>query len=961
MATPALRLPGVTFEAPTPAPEEGLPRMDVAAFVGFAAAGPLHTPVAVESARRFRDVFGPDPAHGPDPALAWDDERGEQRRAHLGGAVEAFFANGGVRAWVVRVADRQQAVRHVFRVPGLIAADTRDDSPVPAVEARARAAGSWCEDLAVGTALFRDPLRLRSDLAGPPIVLAIGGYHVNLSAERSRVQPGDLLEVTFGATGPVLLLFAERVTAVPGGLRVESAAATAGVTAGAFWVQPAAITSPPADAADPDSTPPLPLAEADGLAAALGALGSPAVRPTVRRLSFELLVFRGTEQHRRLGDLAFGSAHPRFWATLPLDEELFELPIGVAVPTEPVGLAREASSPRFPLAGPEGAPAAYYLPWGMGRQRRPEAALGLDAEDTAGSSALERDGLAVFGPGLFVDERLARVGAGALLGEAEHRFYVARQRLLGIHSLLPIEEASLVAVPDAVHRGWSRELPEEPSPLGAPTLDAIPEADSAGRHHLGWSAVAGAQDYALQWDLDPAFPAAVPAFEGEDLQAAVTLPEACPREVFFRVRALREGEVGPWSNTRVARLPQEDFAPCEPGRPGALVLDFTGDSSPGPALTWTTEDASLPLPDAWQIEVATDAGFAAASEYAPDDMVQGYAPLPRRRFAARYYRVRGVQDGVHGPWSNTVRVGATERAAFTEIAVREFDATALLAVHRALLRFAAARGDLLAVLSLPDHFRTAEALEHAGRLTPGGPEEEPAPAPPAPLFPRVQPLTEGEAPVLSFGALYHPWTVTRAGTAADAPLRRLPPDGAASGLMAEVALVGGAWRAPANRALAGVLALDPTLGPGAWGQLVSARVNTLLNDPRGFLTLSEETLGGEGGLERIHIRRLMTLLRRLALREGQRFVFEPHGAALLRQVQALFERFLGALFQRGAFAGSDASEAFRVVTDATVNPPASVERGRLVVELRVAPAAALNFLTVRLVTTGPAGLAVEEA
>src|SRR5262245_66575117 len=105
MATEAVRLPGVFFEAPTPAPEEGLPRMDIAAFVGFAAAGPLHLPVAVESPRRFRDLFG------DDPALAWWEERGEIRRAHLGGAVEGFFVEGGLRCWVVTVADCAMAVR----------------------------------------------------------------------------------------------------------------------------------------------------------------------------------------------------------------------------------------------------------------------------------------------------------------------------------------------------------------------------------------------------------------------------------------------------------------------------------------------------------------------------------------------------------------------------------------------------------------------------------------------------------------------------------------------------------------------------------------------------------------------------------------------------------------------------------------------------------------------------------
>jgi phage tail sheath protein FI len=147
----------------------------------------------------------------------------------------------------------------------------------------------------------------------------------------------------------------------------------------------------------------------------------------------------------------------------------------------------------------------------------------------------------------------------------------------------------------------------------------------------------------------------------------------------------------------------------------------------------------------------------------------------------------------------------------------------------------------------------------------------------------------------------------------------------------------------------------------AWRRLVPARVNVLLRDPRGFLTKSEDTLGGERALGRVHVRRLMILLRRLALREGERFVFEPHGPQLRRRVRTVFEQMLGELFQRGAFDGDDADAAFQVITDDTLNRPATVDRGQLLVELRVAPAAALAYLTVRLVTAGAAGLAVEEA
>ena len=101
---------------------------------------------------------------------------------------------------------------------------------------------------------------------------------------------------------------------------------------------------------------------------------------------------------------------------------------------------------------------------------------------------------------------------------------------------------------------------------------------------------------------------------------------------------------------------------------------------------------------------ATDAGFGDGTaggsrrRHAP-----GLAPLPPAPVLARATTACAASaDGVPGVWSNTVFVPATERAAFTEVSARGFDAGALLAIHRALLRFAAARGDFLALLSLPD-------------------------------------------------------------------------------------------------------------------------------------------------------------------------------------------------------------------------------------------------------------------
>ncbi|MFZ2359985.1 MAG: hypothetical protein WA040_11645, partial [Anaerolineae bacterium] len=102
MNTTLPRLPGVYFLPPAQPATLALPRLDVAAFVGFAQRGPLHTPVAVEDVDTYRALFGGDVALARDrePALP----AASIVRAHLPEAVAAFFRNGGRRCFVVRVA-----------------------------------------------------------------------------------------------------------------------------------------------------------------------------------------------------------------------------------------------------------------------------------------------------------------------------------------------------------------------------------------------------------------------------------------------------------------------------------------------------------------------------------------------------------------------------------------------------------------------------------------------------------------------------------------------------------------------------------------------------------------------------------------------------------------------------------------------------------------------------------------
>jgi phage tail sheath protein FI len=254
-------------------------------------------------------------------------------------------------------------------------------------------------------------------------------------------------------------------------------------------------------------------------------------------------------------------------------------------------------------------------------------------------------------------------------------------------------------------------------------------------------------------------------------------------------------------------------------------------------------------------------------------------------------------------------------------------------VHRAVMRMAAARGDLLAVLALPEHFRTQDAATHVAWLR----------------------SSEGDESTWSYAALYHPWLITDDDPGAGA-LRGLPPDGAACGTAAQRALGRGAWIAPANQPMRGVVELTPSIPRDEWIRFADTQVNLLRDEPHGIVAQSADTLARDPDLAPIHVRRLLILLRRLALRVGPGYVFEPNNDAFERLVQRGFEAVLENLFARGAFAGAQREAAYQLVVGAEAGV---ADQGRFVVEIKVAPSQPMSFLTVRLIQSGDRGVVTE--
>jgi hypothetical protein len=967
-----VRRSGIAFETVPPPAADTLPRMDIAAFAGFAEAGPIDVPVAVEDVARFRDLFG------GDPAAAFDRSRGRSERGYLGAAVEAFFDGGGRRCWVVRLAERPHTCK--FDLPGLIAPAATAAHPTRAL---ARSPGSWARVFKVSTTLTPRPLApLRlAGLDNPRLEFNDSGRVIRIVADVAgapgTLARGDLLELGFRPFDLMLFLVVDRVELLDRGLRATATTWQ--------WAQARSLSPEPDPASrsaalellDDD-------AALDPLSGWRGVLDG--ASPQLRRLTFEISVWRDERLYRRIEELAFWHEHPRSFGHLPSDEDLFwrrPEPRPDGRDAELLALRAQASGERgaaaysglrFPLAGPQpprperGESWSLYLPDAMALTRSASDAVGPVPDFPP--TLQQQDGLVAITPTLFFDVRLRDYTGDSLLRTAESLHNAAREwdlrrrgseieRLHGLHALLPIEEATLFAVPDGVHRRWSTTAGVIDTLLPAPWLSALGQPDAAGRLHVAWTEVAGATSYEVEWDESPEFPSPLPAFSGSENHARVFLPPSCAPQRFFRVRALRHAEPSPWSNTRVLEARPGEFLPCAREALPELVLEGADGSPPeeGVMLTWHPEPAGFVLPAelTYRVESANDALFGSARKEIQTSAA--HLVLPPVLDSVLYCRVRAELGEVAGPWSNTVvLLPAALSQPSLEPVWDDADEARLLEVHRALVRFCHARGDLLGLLSLPRELGAPRVLDYLAALTP----DESAELTRDRLDLPNRPLTLGEAPALSYCALYHPWIARQVQRDGVRETEFVPPEGAAAGLLARVARERGAWISCANRPLPGVLALDPPLDDEQIAQLTDLQVNIVQREPRGFVLGEDQTLGRDRETRPIPVRRLLILLKRLALREGAAYVFEPMASDFPGRVRHRFQRLLSNMHRRGAFQGEDADEAYRVAVDASLNPPRSMELGRFVVELRVAPSRPLAFLRVRLVQSGPQELAVAE-
>jgi hypothetical protein len=935
-AQPRVRFETVPREVP-----EVLPRLDVAVFVGFAVSGPLHVPVAVEDAKQYARIFG------SELALAGDAKSGEAVSAHLGPSVRAFFANGGRRCWIIRVAGNT-AAHNYFPVPGLVTCSS--DGGIRPTFARARSEGSWSDSVKVRTALRAVAVPLLGYDVDASVLNVSAGLHLQ---DVRLPKSGDLLRLRFGDSGaPGYVLFA-RVESIQA-IATSPLATTRYKMTDARWFAdtPPGGTTPDtlevkiecyraADEIRPSRyfLSPDPYAEPAGRIASStfqgrlywsvsGKLQLKTAVETARLAAFQPGIWLGVQSGGDRGWLAVRAvrfdldrevpasppAPPRLACVVDGD---FHWTQPTTSPSLNPGPCRSAEIVTFDITAEEagevgrrladiGCTAQHArfwqsLPGDQGRYRpkprTPESALAVEARDAAFPLA-SAEGEAPFLQG-SVDPKTTptyHLPLGMTSEPSDAVAAVAWTEPALRRDGLAKYDASLFLDPDLAEVSTDRLIAEADylRHLAAPTRPLL------GLHAaLGFDESPIAEEATLiavpdtvhrRWQL-------APAREDPSIKDAIPdLPRGKPTSGF--------------SDCAIAGPTAPVFGPvASPGSGGRIVLAWNTAADTGYLL----EESRTPD---FEISSAIYSGNGGAIE------------LDRPAGGTFFFRIRAVSQGGSSDWSTPVSATVPAALGYFLEGPENFQSDMLNTVQSALLRMCAARGELFAVLGLPRHFRERECQAYLDRLAASfSVERSPSP--------------------LSYGAAYHPWLLSRIEASG---ILAVPPDGAAVGVLAARAAERGAWVAPANQPMSGIVALTPPLSAELEDRVP---LNLVRDEPHGFQALRADTLEtADSDFRLINVRRLLILIRRLARRHGDSFAFEPNSAVLQRLVQRRFDALLRGLYERGAFAGASPELSYQVNTGPSVNTPQSVEQGRFIVELRVRPSLPMEFITIRLVQSG---------
>ncbi len=194
-------------------------------------------------------------------------------------------------------------------------------------------------------------------------------------------------------------------------------------------------------------------------------------------------------------------------------------------------------------------------------------------------------------------------------------------------------------------------------------------------------------------------------------------------------------------------------------------------------------------------------------------------------------------------------------------------------------------------------------------------------------------------------ALYHPWVI---GEEALGGLT-LPPSGFVAGVYARGDEAGGVLKPTTGDAVAAVSGLESVVDPAEQRALNPEGVNVLRAfEGEGIRVWGARTMSADPEWKYINVRRYLIYLERSLDRGTQWAVFEPNGEELWATVRRTVEDFLGAQWRVGSLQGRRPEDAYFVRCDRTTMTQDDLDRGRVIVNVGVAPLRPAEFVIFRI-------------
>jgi hypothetical protein len=203
-----------------------------------------------------------------------------------------------------------------------------------------------------------------------------------------------------------------------------------------------------------------------------------------------------------------------------------------------------------------------------------------------------------------------------------------------------------------------------------------------------------------------------------------------------------------------------------------------------------------------------------------------------------------------------------------------------------------------------------------------------------------------------YGAYYFPWILTRDPLAAPdnrTPYVYVPPSGHLAGIYARSDAMRGVHKAPANEVVVGALDLAYQVTREEQGELNQNGVNCIRMFQRDIRVWGARTLADAASEWRyVNVRRLFAMIEESIAQSTRWVVFEPNDVPLWKAIRRDVSAFLRLLWRDGALMGRTPEEAFFVKCDEETNPPESIDEGRVVVMIGIAPVKPAEFIIFRI-------------